>query len=248
MQEPQDNLEFKQMKQVQSASLNGALDDMIDQLYPPTPIISESDSNSFVNDEGITIDGKFYSNADFDALLERMTLAPNVPDFTVDINGQIQFDYDLRILPLAAPVFVALLPVIGKVFVTGTLIVVAGLTIHDTDRQYNKIISRLNAAQRAKVEAEKAKAKAKSSAKAKATAKPKTPAKSQPQYKEKVKVKGKQKDDIPERFRDEKPLKGESGKDAAERVLKKFKEWNPKDTKGQSLFSKLKKYFDTHFK
>ncbi len=103
---------------LQSVSLNGTLSDMIDQLYPPTPIISESDSNSFANDEGITIDGKFYSNAEFDALLERMTLVPNVPDFTIDVNGQIQFNYDLRIFPLAAPIFVALLPIIGKVLCT----------------------------------------------------------------------------------------------------------------------------------
>ncbi|MCD6631654.1 hypothetical protein LSG16_02235 [Lactococcus cremoris] len=221
-------------------SFTGTLSDMIDQVYPSIAAAPKPSPKSFVSDDGVTINGQFYSNAEFDALLDKMTLAPNAPDFTVDTNGQIHFDYDLRIFPLAAPIFVAALPIIGKVFVTGATIIVGGLMINENNKEWNKVTSRLNAAQRAKVEAEKAKAKAK--------AKPKTPTKAQPQYKDKIKVKGKQKDDIPERFRGEKPLKGELGKDAAERVLKKFKEWNPKNTKGQSLFSQLKKYFDTHFK
>lgn len=48
------------------------------------------------------------------------------------------------------------------------------------------------------------------------------------EYKKKKQVKGKQKDDIPERFRGEKPYKGESGKEAAKRVLEKYGEYNPK--------------------
>ncbi len=67
------------------------------------------------------------------------------------------------------------------------------------------------------------------------------------EYKKKKQVKGKQKDDIPERFRGEKPYKGESGKEAAKRVLEKYGEYDPKETGPGSDFSKLKKYFDTHF-
>ena len=67
------------------------------------------------------------------------------------------------------------------------------------------------------------------------------------EYKTKKKVKGKQKDDIPDRFKGEKPFKGESGKEAAKRVLEKRGEYDPKDTGPRSNFNKLKKYFDTHF-
>ena len=68
------------------------------------------------------------------------------------------------------------------------------------------------------------------------------------EYKEKINIKGKKpKDDIPERFRGERPLKGESGKEAAKRVLQKHGEYNPNETKGSTLFSQLKKYFDQHF-
>ena len=67
------------------------------------------------------------------------------------------------------------------------------------------------------------------------------------EYKQKKKVKGKQKDDIPDRFKGERPYKGESGKDAAKRVLQEHGEYNPKDTGPRSDFNRLKKYFDTHF-
>lgn len=67
------------------------------------------------------------------------------------------------------------------------------------------------------------------------------------EYKTKKKVKGKQKDDIPNRFKGEKPYKGESGKDAAKRVLEEYGEYDPRDTGPGSDFNKLKKYFDTHF-
>lgn len=66
-------------------------------------------------------------------------------------------------------------------------------------------------------------------------------------YKTKKKVEGKQKDDIPERFKGEKPLVGESGKDAAKRVLEEFGEYDPGRTGPGSDYNKLKKYFDTHF-
>lgn len=68
------------------------------------------------------------------------------------------------------------------------------------------------------------------------------------EYKKKKQVKGKPKDDIPECFRGEKPYKGESGKEAAKRVLEKYGEYDPEETGPGSDFSKLKKYFDTHFK
>lgn len=150
-------------------SFTGTLSDMIDQVYPSMFIVPKPSPKSFVSDDGVTINGQFYSNAEFDALLDKMTLAPNAPEFTVDANGQIHFDYDLRIFPLAAPIFVAALPIIGKVFVTGATIIVGGLMINENNKEWNKVTSRLNAAQRAKVEAEKAKAKAK--------AKPTTPKK-----------------------------------------------------------------------
>ena len=67
------------------------------------------------------------------------------------------------------------------------------------------------------------------------------------EYKKKKQVKGKHKDDIPERFRGEKPYKGESGKEAAKRVLEKYGEYDPEETGPGSNFNKLKKYFDTHF-
>ena len=72
--------------------------------------------------------------------------------------------------------------------------------------------------------------------------------KNKKEYKEKIKVKGKQKDDIPDRFRGERPYKGESGKDAAKRILKEYGEYDSKNTGPDSNFNKLKKYFDTHFK
>jgi len=72
--------------------------------------------------------------------------------------------------------------------------------------------------------------------------------KNKKEYKEKIKVKGKQKDNIPDRFKGEKPYKGESGKDAAKRILKKYGEYNPRHTGPKSAFNQLKKYFDTHFK
>ncbi|WMX70898.1 hypothetical protein [Lactococcus cremoris] len=160
-------------------SFTGTLNDMIDQVYPSMPIVPKPSPKSFVSDDGVTINGQFYSNAEFDALLDKMTLAPNAPEFTVDANGQIHFDYDLRIFPLAAPIFVAALPIIGKVFVTGATIIVGGLMINENNKEWNKVTSRLNAAQRAKVEAEKAKAKAKAKPKSKTTVpnpqKPKKP-------------------------------------------------------------------------
>ncbi len=68
------------------------------------------------------------------------------------------------------------------------------------------------------------------------------------EYKEKINIKGKKpKDDIPERFRGGRPLKGESGKEAAKRVLRKHGEYNPNETKGSTLFSQLKQYFDQLF-
>ncbi|SHL04534.1 hypothetical protein, partial [Desulforamulus aeronauticus] len=67
------------------------------------------------------------------------------------------------------------------------------------------------------------------------------------EYKTKKKVKGKQKDDIPDRFKGEKPYKGEAGKETAKRVLEKYGEWNPNRTGPGTDFNKLKKYFDTHF-
>jgi len=66
-------------------------------------------------------------------------------------------------------------------------------------------------------------------------------------YKQKIQVKGKQKTDIPDRFKGEKPFAGESGKKAAERVLKNYSEYDPKRTGPGTDFNKLKKYFDTHF-
>ncbi len=68
------------------------------------------------------------------------------------------------------------------------------------------------------------------------------------EYKTKKKAKkGKEKDDIPDRFKGEKPYKGESGKEAAKRIMQKFGEYDPKKTGAGSDFSKLKKYFDTYF-
>lgn len=60
-------------------------------------------------------------------------------------------------------------------------------------------------------------------------------------------MKGKQKDDIADRFKGEKPYKGESGKDAAKRVLQEHGEYDPKRTGPGTDFNQLKKYFDTHF-
>ena len=76
---------------------------------------------------------------------------------------------------------------------------------------------------------------------------PKGDGEAEREFKTKKKVNGKQKDDIPERFRSEKPYKGESGKQAAKRVLEKYGEYDPKDTGPKSDFNRLKKYFDTHF-
>ena len=53
-------------------------------------------------------------------------------------------------------------------------------------------------------------------------------------------MKGKQKADIPERFRGEKPYKGESGKEASKRVLEKYGEYDPKKQGLVRIFVSLK--------
>lgn len=67
------------------------------------------------------------------------------------------------------------------------------------------------------------------------------------EYKTPKKINGKPKNNIPDRFRGERPKKGESGKQAAKRILQERGEYDPKDTGPGSDFNKLKKYFDTHF-
>ncbi len=68
------------------------------------------------------------------------------------------------------------------------------------------------------------------------------------EYKKKKNIKGKKpKDDIADRFRGQKPFKGESGKEAAKRVLQEYGEYDPDDTGPNSDFNQLKKFFDTHF-
>lgn len=203
-------------------SFTGTLSDMIDQVYPSIAAAPKPSPKSFVSDDGVTINGQFYSNAEFDALLDKMTLAPNAPEFTVDANGQIHFDYDLRIFPLAAPIFVAALSIIGKVFVTGATIIVGGLMINENNKEWNKVTSRLNAAQRAKVEAEKSKATKKK--KAKATEKERST-------------------DVPSWGRGEKPKKGENGKDFAERLMNR-KYGKGKWSKASKEYSQLKKFGD----
>lgn len=68
------------------------------------------------------------------------------------------------------------------------------------------------------------------------------------EYKKKKNIKGKKpKDNIADRFKGQKPFKGESGKEAAKRVLQEYGEYDPDDTGPKSDFNQLKKFFDTHF-
>lgn len=207
---------------------SGTLSDMIGQVFPTAPSVSSAPSTSVIpkkstaalTADGITINGKFYSNETFNQLLQKGYLLPNAPVFVIDASGKLDVPLEPRFAMALVPLY--FVPGLGQIALAGTAIVLGGVLIYEGTQAYNNVTARLNAAQKAKLAAEKAKTKTKKTSK-------RTP-------KEKA-------DDAPSWAKGEKIKPGENADSATKRIMdKKFGKgkWNGNTANG--AFSKIKKF------
>lgn len=156
---------------------SGTLSDMIGQVFPTAPSVSSVPSASVIpkkstaalTADGITINGKFYSNETFNQLLQKGYLLPNAPVFVIDASGKLDVPLEPRFAMALVPLY--FVPGLGQIALAGTAIVLGGILIYEGTQAYNNVTARLNAAQKAKLATAKAKADAEKKTRLKKAAK-----------------------------------------------------------------------------